>query len=273
VKGNNVRAPGTETATILITVKTYPTPSQHHVETVCVAGVRVDQPQPSWVRLYPIPFRALGQQEQFKKYQLIRAEITPRGGSDLRPESYRPTLQTMELLDVIDSKRNWAKRRQLIGPLIGATTTCELIAINRATSYDRPAPSLGLVQPEVLRIEALEYRPWNLKQLEKVRRASEPDLFNAPLQELQPVPHRLRVTYRCMESGCPKHRQEILDWELGVAGVMWQARYGVRTGEMVFQHWESMLMDPEKDVHLYVGNQHQYRHSFSILGAWYPKWG
>ena len=179
---------------MLITVKTYPTPSQHHVETVCVAGVRVDTAQPSWVRLYPIPFRALGQQEQFKKYQLIKTALTPRGGTDVRPESYRPRLQGMQLLDTIDSQGNWSKRRELIGPLLGATTTCELVKVNRATTYDKPAPSLGLVKPEVLRVEPIEFRPWSAKQLDKVKRASEPDLFNTPLQELQPVPHRLKVT-------------------------------------------------------------------------------
>lgn len=263
--------PGAQEATILITVKTYPTPSQHHVETVCVAGVRLDRGYPEWVRLYPIPFRSLGQQEQFKKYQLIKAVISPRGGSDVRPESYRPDLNSMELLEALDSKRNWASRRELIEPLIGGTTTCELIAVNRATSYDLPAPSLGLIQPEIRRIEALPFRPWNTTQMRKVQRAAEPDLFNTPLHELQPVPHRLRVHYRCMEQGCPGHKQEILDWELGVAGVMWQSRYRGQTGEKVMEKWESMLMNDANDTHLYVGNQHQYRHSFSILGAWYPK--
>jgi hypothetical protein len=266
-----VNRPDAQDSTILITVKTYPTPSQHHVETVCVAGVRIDRGYPEWVRLYPIPFRSLGEQEQFKKYQLIRANITPRGGSDVRPESYRPDLQSIERLETIDTRRNWAARRELIEPLIGDTTTCELIAINRATSYDRPAPSLGLIRPDVRRIEPLAFRPWNGTQMQKVKRAAEPDLFNAPLQQLQPVPYRLRVHYRCMELGCPGHKQEILDWELGVSGVMWQSRYREKTGEMILDKWESMLMDDAKDVHLYVGNQHQYRHSFSILGAWYPR--
>ncbi len=189
----------------------------------------------------------------------------------MRPESFRPDLQHLELLETIDTKRNWGARRELIEPLIGATTTCELVEINRATSYDRPAPSLGLIKPRVSRIEPLDFRPWNTKQLQKVKRAAEPDLFNAPLQELQPVPYRLRVHYRCMEEGCTGHKQEILDWELGVAGMMWQRRYRERTAETILTHWESMLMDPSKDTHLYIGNQHQYRHSFSVLGAWYPK--
>jgi hypothetical protein len=27
----------------------------------------------------------------------------------------------------------------------------------------------------------------------------------------------------------------------------------------------------DNDTHFYIGNQHQHRHSFSILGVWYPK--
>lgn len=42
---------------VLITVKSYPSPSRRYGETVCVAGVDLDSGR--WVRLYPIPFRDL----------------------------------------------------------------------------------------------------------------------------------------------------------------------------------------------------------------------
>ena len=35
--------PGEETAEVMITVKTYPNPSETYGETVCVAGVRLDR--------------------------------------------------------------------------------------------------------------------------------------------------------------------------------------------------------------------------------------
>ena len=55
---------------ILIVVKTYPNPSKQNKETVCVAGVLLEAP-PSWIRIYPIPFRDLPYDQQFKKYQII----------------------------------------------------------------------------------------------------------------------------------------------------------------------------------------------------------
>lgn len=37
----------------MITLKTYPNPSETYGETVCVAGVRLDRGRPEWIRLYP----------------------------------------------------------------------------------------------------------------------------------------------------------------------------------------------------------------------------
>lgn len=74
--------PGQELARVLITVKTYPAPSARHGETVCIAGVRIDGDQPSFIRLYPIPFRMLEASSQFKKYQVIGVPVIARGTKD-----------------------------------------------------------------------------------------------------------------------------------------------------------------------------------------------
>ena len=60
---------------ILITVKTYPTLSRKHGETVCTAGIREDG---TWVGLYPVPFRRLGEMEQYRKFDWV--ELETRGG-------------------------------------------------------------------------------------------------------------------------------------------------------------------------------------------------
>ena len=70
---------------ILITVKTYPTLSRKYGETVCTAGIREDG---SWVRMYPVPFRRLGEQEQYTKYDWVECQLAPYR-SDPRPESFR----------------------------------------------------------------------------------------------------------------------------------------------------------------------------------------
>lgn len=71
---------------LLILVKTYPTLSTKYGETVCTAAMRDDG---SWVRLYPVPFRRLGETEQYRKYDWLECRIV-RNTQDRRPESYRP---------------------------------------------------------------------------------------------------------------------------------------------------------------------------------------
>lgn len=44
--GPRAPRPGEETAEVMVTVKTYPNPSETYGETVCVAGVRLDRGGP-----------------------------------------------------------------------------------------------------------------------------------------------------------------------------------------------------------------------------------
>lgn len=73
-------------ARVLITVKTYPLPSGKYDELVCTAGIL---PDGKLIRIYPIPFRALSFDAQYKKYEWIELDLT-RNTDDFRPESYRP---------------------------------------------------------------------------------------------------------------------------------------------------------------------------------------
>ena len=52
---------------LMVTVKAYPNISQRHGEVVCVAGIRTDQAQPAWVRLWPVQFRDLAFADRFEK--------------------------------------------------------------------------------------------------------------------------------------------------------------------------------------------------------------
>lgn len=265
--------PGWEMAEVLVLVKTYPAPSDKHGETVCVAGVRLDN-GPSWIRLYPIPFRTLDHDAQFKKYQRIRVPVQARGVYDTRPESYVPDLDQIELLGKpIAPNGNWVARRRLIEPLMAATTTCELIAVNRAASMADSVPSLGMVRPAaILNVQLEEGQPWRPNQLEKVKKFSQADLFNPDgFPELQPVPYQLLIRYKCETDRCPGHRQHLIDWELGVMGIKWPRKYGSKTAAMIQDKYQDILEMDQRDVHLIVGNQHLRRQSFSVCGLWYPK--
>jgi hypothetical protein len=81
-----------DSAKVLITVKTYPLPSNKYEELVCTAGVLEDG---RWIRIYPIPFRSLPHDKKFEKYEWIQLGLV-RNKSDFRPESIGPNqmLQT-----------------------------------------------------------------------------------------------------------------------------------------------------------------------------------
>jgi hypothetical protein len=51
-----------ETKKVFITVKTYPTSSKKYDELVCTTK------DGNWIRLYPIEFRKLPYDKQYKKY-------------------------------------------------------------------------------------------------------------------------------------------------------------------------------------------------------------
>lgn len=261
-----------EQARVLITVKTYPAPSAKYGETVCIAGVRLDEADgPKFIRLYPISFRTLENSQQFKKYQMIELPVTPRGTKDPRPESFEPNMEAASLGEWVDSKKAWQKRADLIRPLIGATTVCELRAKNLAATMADSVASFGLIKPEIKSMTVVEGEPWTVRQLEKARRATEPNLFNPDgLVELLPIPYRIKFNYKCLEPGCRGHDQELIDWELGAAGIQWPRQYGRDTRAKIEQKWAEMTDSSKKDLHFYVGNQHQRRATFSVCGLWSP---
>lgn len=263
---------GFERAEVLVTVKTYPSPSSSYEETVCVAGVRIDRESPSWIRLYPIRFRGADAERTFKKYQRIAVDVK-KHDKDPRVESHRPDQDSVQILGQIGTEKGrWTSRENLMGKLIGQRTTCELIADNKSVKMSEPSESLGLIKPNIQGVSVEPGTDWSSDQLEKIERASQDTLFGPGLAPLEPAPYIVKYNYRCQTLGCPGHNPKVLDWELGQAGRRWRREHGdKRAREMVRQKWEDEMCDQSRDTHFYIGNQARYRHSFSILGTWYPK--
>ena len=126
-----------ETARVLITMKASPQPSAKYGDTVCVAGIRVDGGRAEWIRLYPLAFRWMGVEQQFKKFDLIDVEVR-RETKDSRPESYRPDIDSIKIVRHLD---DW-KDRQPYMERVERTSTC---ALSAAAAKHHDAPSLGMV--------------------------------------------------------------------------------------------------------------------------------
>ncbi|MGV0675707.1 hypothetical protein ABQE62_05875 [Mycolicibacterium fortuitum] len=256
----------------MVTVKTYPNPSETYGETVCVAGVRLDRGQPEWIRLYPVKFRNADFDSQFKKYEIIRVNGTYHQSKDNRPESFRPRQDELEHVELLDTSSNWQRRRMNLNGLIGGATMCELLARNPKGGMGSPAPSLGLIKPKNVTVTVGDGEPWTEAEQAKIDAASAEDLFGTSLKPLQPAPYTIKYHYHCESAGCKGHNQKVLDWEAGQAGRRWAKSDGdARARDMLREMWRDTMLATERDAHFYVGNQNRRRRSFSVLGVWYPK--
>lgn len=198
---------------ILITVKTYPTLSRKHGETVCTAGIREDG---SWVRLYPVPFRRLDEGEQYAKFQWIELDLN-RGTSDPRPETRHPTnpkeIEPLEKVGTHDGwreRRRWLKRVALherLEPLLEGAKANRL-----SLAMFRPAKILDFFW------EPCE-RDWDSAKVEAMRaRAAEGELFadeqwRLTFRLMPKLPYNF--SYRFEDVSGKRSNLQVLDWEVG----------------------------------------------------------
>ena len=130
---------------ILIVVKTYPTPANKGTEVSCTAGITEDG---EWIRLFPIPYRFLSDNQRFKKYQWINARVMK--ASDPRIESHTIDTDSIEILDEpIPSSNFWKARKDHVYPL-KSMSLCFL----QETRRKHRKPTLGFFRPK--RITSLE---------------------------------------------------------------------------------------------------------------------
>ena len=85
-------AAGWGTKRVLIAVRTYPVPATKSIEASCTAGITEDG---KWIRLFPIPFRLMAEENRFSKWQWISTDAV-KATSDARPESYKLNNETIQ---------------------------------------------------------------------------------------------------------------------------------------------------------------------------------
>jgi hypothetical protein len=253
---------------VMVTVKAYPQLSQRSGEVVCVAGVRTDGERPEWIRLYPVPFRDLNEVQRFRKYDVISVEVSR--GTDSRPESRVPRLNSIQIVRSVESAKNWAERLKLIGSLRGATTMCPLLRNSQAKG--RAAQSLALIKPDVLDVVVEPNDDFGEDKKRLAQLAASENLLQPAKAELEPSPYLVKYEYRCAEEGCATHAQTLIGWELGEAGRKWSRRYP--TDELpgrIRAKFLDQLCAPDRDTHFFVGNQLAFPTSFLVLGVLWPK--
>ncbi|WP_420473636.1 hypothetical protein [Noviherbaspirillum sp. ST9] len=254
---------------ILILAKTYPSPSAKHTETSCVAGINeAGVPR----RLYPVPFRLISGDQQFKKWQWIRVRIE-KSPADHRPESHRVFVDTIEVEDVLNTEKQWAARRPWISRL---PTFDEFAALDGAR--EQSGISLALLRPK--RLVKLEITPadspeWTDEDLAKLlQEQNQGNLFDQEeekkqLKLLKKLPFDFYYHYACdMPDGERIYKHKIVDWEVGM--LFWNCKRNHRDG------WEAPFRAKleadlaEKDLMFMMGNIHRFQHQWLIISLIYP---
>lgn len=246
-----------ENKTVLMFVKTYPTPSRTHHETVCTAGVTEDG---KWIRLYPIRFRYLDYSQRFKKYTWINADVM-RNSKDNRPESYKIKEDNIKIIRELSSTgKDLEERKRFILPL--CSPSLEYILKEESTSKR----SLGIFRPkEVLDfVVEKDVDRWTPKQ-EAI--LSQTSLFDKSHKPLEKIPWKFSFAFTCDDKECIKpHKYKITDWEIYQAFRNFREYYSSENEALEKLKEKYMnYFTYGKESYLIVGNTYPYR-TFIVLG-------
>jgi len=261
-------------ARILISVKTSPLPSSKYEELVCTAGFLSDG---KWIRLYPIPFRSLPYQDQYKKYHWITLSVI-RNTKDFRPESYRPLIgvDDIRLGEHLGTENNWEERKKYA---LREVFTSMKSLIARAKGDERK--SLATLKPReiidfIIEPTEREWKPeWQdwLLQLNLFDRNTPGEGNRRKVVPKLPY----KYFYRFLTEGDRQPRKIMIeDWELGA--LFWKCYYQYQRDETYANEQVKKKFFDEfvakKDLYFFLGTTQKYHlvspNPFIIIGVFYP---
>ena len=104
---------------ILIATKTYPSISTKYKETVCTAGLLLDNNEKplEWIRIYPIRYRYLEIDKRYPRWAIISAKIE-KNPKYFRIESFRIDEDSIKFVRKIGTKEQWKERKEYMLPFL-----------------------------------------------------------------------------------------------------------------------------------------------------------
>lgn len=253
---------------ILILCKTYPSPSSKYVETSCVAGM---DESGQLVRLFPVPFRLITDDQQFKKWQWIEARVR-KSTDDRRPESHRISVDTIQTLGTPLSTRDaWAERRLAIDRVEVFDDFEQLEAARQCRGI-----SLGLVRPSRL-VDVLIFKgssaDWTPDEVAKLLQAQnqgslfDQDSEQRSLKLLKKLPFDFHYQYECVVDGMTKsYKHKLVDWEAGA--LYWNIHRRTDWQNAFRQKWLTEFS--QNDVVFLMGTIHRFPNQWLIVSVLYP---
>ncbi len=263
-------------AKVFITVKTYPQLSSSYGELVCTAGLLNGE---QWIRIYPIPFRFLRDNQQYPKYSWITLDLERRT-QDFRPESYRPRRgidEPIQVGDVLGTQDAWAGRKAFVLKEV-FTSMQELIELAKAKPEYK---SLATLKPA--EIVDFEIKKTDRDRKEKfIAQNQQGNIFETndrgemqTRQYVRKLPYK--YSYKLLSEGDDRPRTMMIeDWEIGA--LFWNCLNKTDGDEdaanaLVRQKYFDTFLE-KHDVHLFLGttlqHHHRSRNPFVIIGVFYP---
>lgn len=191
----------------IILVKAWPQPSQKYGETVCCAGVT---PEGEWRRLFPVRFRHLEGDRQFKRWDILEYRAH-RPRADRRIESRAVEENSVRVVGSIPARSRADFFSDLIRPSIASVAA--------------EGGSLALIRPL-----DFEFR-WKRKSEDEIaadrtRRELaliQGSLLDQDLAKMEPCPYDLRMRF---VDGTGSHDMQCGDWETAATFFNWKQSYG-----------------------------------------------
>ncbi len=261
---------------VLISVKTYPTLSAKYNELVCTAGFLDNG---SWIRIYPLPFRALENEQKFNKWQWIELDIE-RNQSDTRPESYKvKDIDSLKVIRTIGTEQNWFRRKKFINK----NTVYDDLSILIDNAHQNKL-SLATFKPtKIIDFIVKEAdRDWDQDKLDNLKAKSQQLSFFQSENEIKKefdlvnkLPYKF--SYKFEDMNGKQSTLMIEDWEVGA--LYWNClKYSSGNEQQAIKEVKQKYFDTftkECDILLFLGTTRQYHiwanNPFVIVGIFYPK--
>lgn len=245
---------------VLILCKTYPSPSATYSETSCVAGVTQAG---QLIRLFPVPFRLIADEQQFRKWQWVNV-LVEKARDDHRAESHRIFVDKIECdpAPLPAGKEGWPDRMELLRrvPIHSDFAAVEAARVEAGATLAllRPSRILGLD------IKATKNPDWTGEEKAKLTKMQQQsNLFsedenNLQVALLEKIPFDFHYRYECLVDGQPvAYKHKLVDWEIGALYRRLRKQYGSDGWEKPFRaKYEEEL--PARDLLILLGTIHRF---------------
>lgn len=224
---------------------------------MCCAGITEDTGD--LLRLYPIRFRRLKEEERFTRFDLVEMTIT-KTSSDSRPESYRVDEDSIHLIK--DAPKLTDEQKVMLWKPHIAPSIKDLLDDNRQTGR-----SLGIIRPDPGSLKFIIGQPTESDSADQAVAElvykQQMSFLEEPLKPLERPKYSFSYQFTC--AGHP-HRHQIHDWEVQTTFINYRKRYGSEAEDLKMMTQEYQERIPQRNLHFIMGTMKMHPKTFILIG-------